>query len=234
MDFAASPLNIKSLNDSGHIEGLLSGFNNIDSHGDTVRPGAFTKSLAGRGERPLPMLLHHDMRRPIGAWKSWKETAEGLYVAGEMTLAATDAREAYALAKAGALTGLSIGFTTKRANPLQQTGGAELIEVDLMEGSLVTIPSNPKTHVAAVKSIAGARDIEDMLREGGLSSRQAKAAASAAWRTINNSNEADAAAKAVLDASAARIRNMATKQSEPFWNPQSEARRLAETRDLNR
>jgi len=67
MDFAASAFDIKSLNDSGSIEGLLAGFGNVDSHGDRILYGAFSKTLAARGERPLPMLLHHDMARPICA-----------------------------------------------------------------------------------------------------------------------------------------------------------------------
>ncbi|GLV21991.1 primosome assembly protein PriA [Sphingobium sp. TomMM35A] len=215
MKYAASPFEIKSLNDTGRIEGLLSGFNNIDSYGDVVRPGAFTKSLAARSGRPLPMLLHHDMTKPVGVWSEAKETSEGLFVKGRFTLEVRDAQEAHALATAGAITGLSIGYREKKGNPITTTGGRELIEVDLLEGSLVTIPANPITHVTDVKGISGARDIEDMLREGGLSHRQAKAAASAAWKAINTSNdddEAEAQAQAIFNASAARIRAIGGKR----------------------
>jgi hypothetical protein len=154
------------------------------------------------------MLLHHDVRRPIGCWRSWTESGDGLYVKGSLTLATRDAQEAYALTKDGALTGLSIGFSVKADQPNQRTGGRDLIDIDLMEGSLVTIPSNPRTHVALVKGITNARDIAEMLQEAGISGRKAKAAAGAAWRAImDQSDEAAAEAEvaAILKASAARI-----------------------------
>ena len=211
MDFAASAFDIKSLNDSGSIEGLLAGFGNVDSHGDRILYGAFSKTLAARGERPLPMLLHHDMARPIGAWKSWQEREDGLYVKGTITLGTKDGQEAHALARDGALTGLSIGYKSTRGRRDDKTGGNELHEIDLYEGSLVSIPGNPATFVSAIKAIGSVRDIEDILHEAGMSGRKAKAAASAAWKAINTSNdddEAEAQARAILNASAARIAAM--------------------------
>ncbi len=206
MDYAASAFEIKQLNDSGSIEGLLAGFGNVDSHGDRIAPGAFTKTLAARGDRPLPMLLHHDLKRPVGAWRSWQETGHGLYVKGSLTMGTRDAQEAHALATAGALTGLSIGYTGAKGKPDQRTGVRDLTELDLMEGSLVTIPSNPKTFVASVKAIAGARDIEDLFRESGMSTRRAKVAASAAWKALNTDEpEDDSEVARILKESAARI-----------------------------
>jgi hypothetical protein len=59
MEFAGSPLEIKQLSDSGHIEGLLAGFGDVDNGGDRLLPGCFAKTLASRNA-PLPMLLFHD------------------------------------------------------------------------------------------------------------------------------------------------------------------------------
>lgn len=191
MLFAAAPFEIKSLTDSGQIEGLLAGFGNVDHGGDKLLPGVFTKSLAARGSIPLPMLLHHDMKRPIGAWKEWSERPEGLYVKGNMTLATRDAQEAHALAKDGALTGLSIGWSETKSS--RDAKGARVVtEAELFEGSLVTVPMNDKTRVTAIKSVHGPRDIEDLLNAAGLSSRKAKAAASAAWKAISTTEPADA------------------------------------------
>ena len=208
MEFAGSPFKIKQLSESGAIEGLLAGFDNVDSHGDVLSRKAFSRTLAERAGRPLPMLLHHDMHRPIGAWKSWEERAEGLFVKGDLTLSTRDAQEAHALAKAGALTGLSIGFRYREATVDQASGQKHVSDVDLIEGSLVTVPSNPITHVSTVKSISGPGDITQLLREGGVSGRKAKAAGCAAWRAIHDSEdeaEAEAEAKAILDAAAKRI-----------------------------
>lgn len=207
MDFAVSPFSIKSLDDAGHIEGLLAGFNNVDHGGDKLLPGSFAKTLAARST-PLPMLLHHDLSRPIGAWKEWEERSEGLYVKGRMTLSARDAQEAHALARDGALTGLSIGWKARKAQVDQRSGVRTIAEADLFEGSLVSVPMNDKTRVAAVKAIASARDIEDLLRDSGISSRKAKAAASAAWKAIHQSEDEDQAAAElaeIIKASTARL-----------------------------
>lgn len=206
MDYAASPFSIKSLTDGGLIEGLLAGFGNVDHGGDKLLAGSLTKSLAARST-PLPMLLHHDLHRPIGAWKEWQERPDGLYVKGNLTLATRDGQEAHALAKDGALTGLSIGWVAKRA--AHDRDGVRVIEeADLFEGSLVAVPMNDKTRVALVKSITSARDIAELLQSAGVSGRRAKAAAGAAWKSINDHDdeaEAEAEAIAILNASAARI-----------------------------
>ncbi|MEA1015594.1 HK97 family phage prohead protease [Sphingosinicella sp. LY1275] len=206
MEYAGSPFEIKQLNDSGHIEGLLAGFGNVDHGGDKLLPGCLTKTLAARST-PLPMLLHHDQKRPIGAWKEWQERAEGLYVKGALTLAIRDAQEAHALAKDGALTGLSIGWQPKQSS--RDSSGARIVtEADLFEGSLVAIPMNDKTRVSAIKSIHGARDIEEMLKEGGLSGRKAMRAASAAWKAINEQDDeaaAEAEMAALIKASISRL-----------------------------
>ncbi len=197
MEFAGSPFEIKELSDSGCIEGLLAGFGDVDHGGDRLFKGCFAKTLAARSA-PLPMLLHHDMGRPIGAWKEWQERPEGLYVKGAMTLATRDAQEAHALAKDGALTGLSIGW-----KPLKETtdnkGVRSVFEAELFEGSLVTVPMHDRARVTALKTIAGPRDIAELLQEAGVSGRRAKLAAGAAWKAINDNSD-EAAADAELAA----------------------------------
>lgn len=205
MEYAGSTFEIKELNDSGRIEGLLAGFGNVDHGGDKLLPGCLTKTLAGR-TTPLPMLLYHDLRRPIGAWKEWQERSEGLYVKGSMTLSTRDAQEAHSLAKDGALTGLSIGWKAVQRQHDQRTGESVVTEAILFEGSLVAVPMNDRTRVTAIKSITNARDIADLLQEAGLSGRKAKAAAGAAWKTINDDGAEDEdEVRAILNASAARI-----------------------------
>jgi HK97 family phage prohead protease len=206
MNYAGSPFDIKALDDSGRIEGLLAGFGDVDLGGDKLQAGCFAKSLAAR-VTPLPMLLHHNSSRPIGAWKEWQEKSDGLYVKGKLTLAVTDAQEAYALAKDGALTGLSIGWRAKGQTVDQRTGVRTVTEAELFEGSLVTVPMHQRTRVTDVKAITGARDIAELLQEAGISGRRAKAAAGAAWKAINEqSNEAAEAELAeILKSSLARL-----------------------------
>lgn len=206
MDFTASPFQIKTLSDSGHIEGILAGFGDTDHGGDRLLPGCLSKSLAAR-TTPLPMLLHHDLKRPIGAWKKWRDTADGLYVEGALTLSTRDAQEAHALAKDGALSGLSIGWKPLKAG--HDNKGVRIVtEAELFEGSLVTVPMHDRARVTAIKTITNAGDIRELLREAGISGHKAKAAAGAAWKAINDTDDeaaADEAVRAILNASAKRI-----------------------------
>jgi HK97 family phage prohead protease len=209
MEYSGFPLDIKSLTDAGQIEGLAAGYGNVDSQGDIIAPGAFAASIAmaKANDRWPVMLLHHDPKRPVGRWDGFAETPSGLVAKGTLAIEASDGREALALLKAGALTGLSVGY----ANAKRAYGGdgvKTITEASLLEVSLVAMPSNPKTRVSSIKSIIGARDIEDLLREAGVSGRKAKAAASVAWRAIHETDEsatADAALAAILSKATADL-----------------------------
>lgn len=185
MDFHDFPLELKALSDTGRIEGLAAGYGNVDLGGDVIAPGALAASIVehkSAGTMPA-LLLHHDVKRPAGVWESFTEAPQGLIAKGRILLDIADGRDAYALLRAKALTGLSIGYSDVKA---KTTGiGTRLIEkAKLHEVSLVTVPMNPRTRVSSVKSLATVRDLEDLLRETGLSGRKAKAGASAAWRAI--------------------------------------------------
>jgi hypothetical protein len=62
MEYSGFPLHIKSLSDTGQIEGLAAGYGNVDSHGDIIAPGAFATSIAmaKANDRWPVMLLHHE------------------------------------------------------------------------------------------------------------------------------------------------------------------------------
>lgn len=188
MQFAGSSFEIKTLTSDGQIEGLLAAFGDVDHGGDKLLAGCLTKSLASR-TAPLPMLLHHDLHRPIGAWKEWSEKASGLYVKGQLTLATRDAQEAHALAKDGALTGLSIGWMAKKAT-FDNEGARLVAEAELFEGSLVAVPMNDRTRVASIKGFAGPRDIAELLQAKGFSGHAAREAGGVLWTHIIEQNEA--------------------------------------------
>jgi len=204
MEFAGSPFEVKELTASGAIEGLLAGFGDVDNGGDKLLAGCFTKSLASRAQ-PLPMLLCHDQRRPIGAWHEWQERDDGLHVKGAIALETRDGQEAHALVKTGALTGLSIGWKAKEGVVDRKAMVRTISAADIHEGSLVPCPMHSRTRITSVKSI---RDLEDVLREGGFSGRQAKHAAGLAWRVREETpdNEAELAElAAMIGASTARL-----------------------------
>lgn len=175
-------LNLKYFDEdgSGTFSGYGSTFGNVDRVGDIVEPGAFTRSLEQHeknGTMPA-MLLHHDMTRPIGKWLSMAEDETGLSVKGKLTKGVRDADEAYALLKDGAINSMSIGYRVLREDYDYRTGVNHLHEVELHELSLVTIPANAAAIVGSVKDADGIpniRELEQVLREAGLSRREAKA-----------------------------------------------------------
>lgn len=142
---------IKSIHADGTFEGYASVFNIIDSQRDRVHAGAFKASLKGR-EKPVQLLWQHQWEKPIGVIAALFEDARGLYMKGKLLLDVAQAREAYSLMKAGVVRGLSIGYSVKRSRRNPDSGIRELLELNLWEISLVTLPANEAAQVTVVKS----------------------------------------------------------------------------------
>lgn len=114
-------------------------FDREDSGGDVVRRGAFAASLAERGA--VPLLWQHDPARVIGTIEALAEDARGLRVVAQVN------PRVGALVKARAVTGLSFGYRVRKA---AGTNPRALIDVELVEVSLVKRPMQPLARVIAV------------------------------------------------------------------------------------
>ena len=170
---------IKETNkEQGRITGYGSVFHNVDYHNDIVDPGAFKKSLQKR----LPaMLLQHNMHNPIGVWTNAEENDKGLYLEGQINMDVQAGREAFALAKQGALKGLSIGFITSVYRIEDDV--RHIMEADLLEVSLVTFPANERAQITGTKAAPQTeRELESALRELGYGQTQAKAIVSTGFK----------------------------------------------------
>lgn len=138
--------------------GVLSGYASVfggepDSYGDVIAKGAFTRTIAEHktaGTAPL-LLWMHDPAEPIGIWLDIREDAQGLAVTGKLIRQTRRGEEAYALLKARALNGLSIGFRARQFER-RAGGGRTLQDLDLVEISLVTIPAAKPARVTDVKT----------------------------------------------------------------------------------
>ncbi|WP_152051817.1 HK97 family phage prohead protease [Tautonia marina] len=181
------------------IEGWASIYDYVDSQKDIVVRGAFAKSL--KSGKPA-MLWQHRQDSPIGVWDVAEETDKGLLVRGRI-LDTTLGNDAYKLAKAGAIKGLSIGYTAKRQEFDRDKGTRKLLEVDLWEVSLVTFPANDRAKLTRVKSDDGAfmteRDFEEFLRDaGGLSHKEAKIVVSEGYKALLKHRDGGAEEQTVL------------------------------------
>jgi uncharacterized protein len=179
MDRLTFDFEIKKLADEGSFEGYASTFGNRDLGGDIVEKGAFTKSLKERGIRGIKMLLDHDPRQRIGAWKEITEDSDGLYVKGSLFMEKQIGRETHIDLKGGALDKMSIGFRTREDAYDGRRRARLLKDVDLLEVSLVTFPMNELAAVTGVKSFDPMfwRALEaDLKTDIGLSSAKAVSA----------------------------------------------------------
>ena len=116
-----------------------------DGGGDTIRPGAFARTLADRPQ-PLPLYWQHRPDRQIGWVEQAGEDSRGLRVIARIDR--PDSRAAAALARR-AVSGLSFGYRARGYRPLPDGRLLEVIE--LTEVSLVTDPMQPGARVHLVR-----------------------------------------------------------------------------------
>lgn len=184
MELKSLPLEVKQIDDSGTFEGYAAVFGNVDAWNDIIKSGAFKDSLKGhKAKGTMPALLwQHDRKQPIGVYESMREDGHGLLVKGRLLKdEVRQASEAYALLKAGALSGMSIGYVARDYSVDEKTWIRTLKSIDLVEASLVTFPANDQAQVTAVKNVMPAtiREFEAALRDVmGFSANEAKRIAS--------------------------------------------------------
>lgn len=154
------PLEIKEVTKEGQFTGYASTFGNTDFGNDVVAPGAFAKTIQEKTDHPV--LWGHNPREVIGVNQAYTEDSKGLKVQGQLIMDVQRAREAYALMKANAVRGLSIGFDTIVQEYNKETDIRTLKEVKLWEYSLTPFPMNPQAQVTGVKT---SEDFEETLYE---------------------------------------------------------------------
>lgn len=122
-------------------------FGRPDKGGDVIRKGAFAKALERTGE--VPLLWQHKAGSVIGRIERLAEDERGLRV-----IASVSDGRAVKLLQSGTVDGLSFGYRVREAKSDGRL--RELVELDLIEVSLVANPMQPRARVHAVE--AGAFD----------------------------------------------------------------------------
>lgn len=149
-----------SVDDAGAITGIAWPFGFPDSVGDVIEKGAFNSPSR------LPMLFAHDQGQTVGVWDGISEDAKGLQVHGRLLVNDVErAREVRALVREGAVTGLSIGFVTRKSAP-RSGGGRTITQLDLHEISIVPCPSHDGARLTSIKEARMSKAIEKKEDEG--------------------------------------------------------------------
>lgn len=147
------------INVSGRkVSGYLASFNTKDNDKDVILKGAFAKSINERGvnsntSRKIAYLWQHDMHNPIGRFTELKEDDYGLYFEAEVDNIPLGDRvlEQY---KSGTLNQHSIGFqyVKDKIDYSEKEDSFFVKEVNLFEGSVVTMGCNENTPFLGMKS----------------------------------------------------------------------------------
>jgi HK97 family phage major capsid protein/HK97 family phage prohead protease len=124
-----------------------------DRMGDVVEPLGITY------KNPLPLLLYHDTKKPVGTVTFKKPTAEGLAFTASFPTVDDPGTlrdrvdEAWQSVKAGLLAGVSIGFRALEEAFNKETGGFRFLKTEILELSLVAIPANAGATISSIKSL---------------------------------------------------------------------------------
>ena len=178
---AYSLLEIKSVDAERRVIAGVATTPSPDRMGDVIEP------LGVTFKNPLPLLLFHDTRQPVGQTKFKKPTTDGIEF--EATIATIDepgtlksrTDEAWQSIKAGLIQGVSIGFRPIEMS-FMDSGGVHFLETEVVELSLVTIPANAQASIHTIKSIDQAAMGQNSPGDSGL--RVVKALKDAAPMTI--------------------------------------------------
>jgi len=129
---------------SVRFAGYAALFDRVDRGGDIVRRGAFARSLALASEgngASIPLLWHHRPAARIGTIEYAAEDRRGLRIIAALD---ADAAEPLGALRSATVTGLSFGYRVRHA---QGSAPRELLDLDLVEISLVTMPMMPGAKV---------------------------------------------------------------------------------------
>jgi HK97 family phage prohead protease len=119
-------------------------FGRADRGGDVVRKGAFARALRRGGE--VPLLWQHKAGAVIGRVEHLSEDRRGLRV-----IASLEDEHAARLLGRGKVDGLSFGYRVREA---KSAGGLrELLELELVEVSLVANPMQKLARVHAIEAV---------------------------------------------------------------------------------
>lgn len=148
MRYKSSKFELKAM-DENTFEGYASYFDNVDSYGDIISKGAFTKTLKENRNR-IKILWQHNTSEPIGIPEIMEEDSKGLYVKGKISM--TEAgKKAMILMRDGVVDEMSIGYDVIKDE--FKNNSRYLKEIRLWEFSPVTFGANDKAKITGAKNL---------------------------------------------------------------------------------
>ena len=150
----------------GIVMGYLSAFDVLDSDGDIIPKGAYTKTIAERGPQgkgQIKFQQDHDRFKVVGKFTELKEDNTGLYYEGKVGRH-TAGQDFLKMVEDGIITQHSIGYRTIKE--YKSVEGNVLSEIYLFEGSGLQVDAaNVNTPVVGIKSQTDLINLFDILQK---------------------------------------------------------------------
>lgn len=194
-------------------EGTFSGygavFSNVDSGGDIIEPGAFTKTIAEGVGRIKILSGHNETLLPIGVPIELREDAKGLFIKAKIS-DTTLGKDVKILIRDGVLCELSIGY-----DPLvfdyDENGIRHLREVKLWEVSVVTWAMNEEAVITGFKAKDTAAHFEAMAQDLVTDIKAGRKISGARLKSLEDACTSMKAAAKLLDKVIAEARSEGSK-----------------------
>lgn len=154
---------------TGEFSGYAAVFGNLDSGGDIIEKGAFTKTIVEDFSRIKILSQHNSYELPIGKPMELREDEKGLYIRGRISDTQTG-RDIRTLLKDGVLSELSIGYDAIAFDYDSEAGIRHLKEIKLWEVSIVTWAMNDQAKIDDVKSLV--EELRAEAKSGKISRRR--------------------------------------------------------------
>ena len=146
-------LDIKSLDPDRRTFAGIASTPALDRQGHILDPAGITFT------NPVPLLLHHDQKQPVG-WVTLRAAADGIYFDAVVSSHDEGGRlkdrldEAWHSVKAGVIKTMSVGWRPIGDAVERLTNGAtKFLKSEIFEVSMVSIPANPQAVILSHKSM---------------------------------------------------------------------------------
>jgi len=131
------------------IEGYASVFGVVDSYDDVVVKGAFTNTLINDAKR-VKFCWQHNLDDVIGKIIEMREDDRGLWFKAKISNT-SKGKDVAILVEDNALDEVSFAYRTKKYLMDEETDIRKLLEVELIEISLVTRAANPEAVITGTE-----------------------------------------------------------------------------------
>jgi HK97 family phage prohead protease len=152
----------------GIVTGYFSNFNNVDSDGDIIRAGAFSKTIKENGPNStqprIKHLFNHNPGQPLGKLLTLAEDSKGLYYESQ-TGTHSLGQDFIKMVQSGLITEHSIGYRPVKWTPIENSYGLDMSEVKLWEGSSLSgWGANELTPLTGMKNANKQDFINDLIK----------------------------------------------------------------------